>query len=167
MPAELSLEHRELYREVRQFLLDLFPDATQQIVQGFQNNSPLPNNAVVMQILLDRNMDETSTYYTPAEDKAHAQNSVNARLQLDFYGPLAESRSRTVNGLWKSYYGADNMSLCQPLYVHSRDRRPYINDSNMYEDRWILDLALQYNPQVTYAQDFADSASVTVTPVGA
>jgi hypothetical protein len=164
MSAVLNLDHRELYREIRQYLLGLFPDAVTQIVQAFQNNNPTPDNAIVMQVLFDRNMDETSNYYDPANEEAHAQNSVNVRLQLSFYGANAEVRSRTVYTLWKSPYSTSRMELCQPLYSYSRDRRPYINDSNKFEDRWIVDLALQYNPQVTYAQDFTDSVDVTINP---
>lgn len=165
MSTVLSLDHRELYREIRLYLLGLFPDAGDQIIQAFQNNNPTPDNAIVMQALFDRNFDETSTFYSSENSEAHARNSVEVRLQLSFYGEQAEKRSRIVYNLWKSYYSTDRLSICQPLYVQSRNRMPYINDSNMFEDRWILDLALQYNPTVTYSQDFADSASVIITPV--
>ena|SRR5690554_1483459 len=161
--AQLSLDHQELYREIRLFLLGLFPDATMQIIQSTQNNQPLPENAIVMQVLFDSNMDESVTTYNPPNE-AMVQNSVEVRVQLDFYGPMAESRSRIVANLWKNYYGTDNMEVCKPLYVQSRQRHPYINDSNQYEDRFILDLGLQYNPTVTHAQDFAEYASVIIRP---
>lgn len=161
--AQLSLDHQELYREIRLFLLGLFPDATLQIVQSTQNNQPLPENAIVMQVLFDSNMDESVTTYNPPNE-AMVQNSVEVRVQLDFYGAMAESRSRIVANLWKNYYGTDNMTICKPLYVQSRQRHPYINDSNQYEDRFILDLGLQYNPTVTHAQDFAEDASVIIRP---
>lgn len=161
--AQLNIDHQELYREIRLFLLGLFPGATREVVQALQNNQPLPDNAIVMQALFDRNLDEASTYYT-LPDQAHVQNSVELRMQLDFYGPQAESRSRIVMNLWKNLYGTDNFELCKPLYVHSRRRHPYVNDSNQYEDRFILDLALQYNPEITHEQDFADEANITIKP---
>lgn len=163
MAAVLNISNQELYREVRLFLLGLFPDASAQIIQTTQNNQPLPENAITMQVLFDSNMDESVTTYNPP-DEAMVQNSVEVRLQLDFYGELAESRSRIVANLWKNYYGTDNMTICKPLYVQSRQRLPYINDSNQYEDRFILDLALQYNPQITHAQDFAEDANVIIKP---
>ena len=161
--AQLNVSNQDLYREIRLFLLGLFPDATRQIIQSTQNNQPLPENAIVMQVLFDSNMDESVTTYNPPNE-AMVQNSVEVRVQLDFYGAMAESRSRIVANLWKNYYGADNMTICKPLYVQSRQRHPYINDSNQYEDRWILDLGLQYNPTVTHAQDFAEDASVIIRP---
>ena len=161
--AQLNVSNQDLYREIRLFLLGLFPDATLQIIQSTQNNQPLPENAIVMQVLFDSNMDESVTTYNPPNE-AMVQNSVEVRVQLDFYGAMAESRSRIVANLWKNYYGTDNMEICKPLYVQSRQRHPYINDSNQYEDRWILDLGLQYNPTVTHAQDFAEDASVIIRP---
>ena len=162
--ATLSVDHQELYKEIRLFLLGLFPDAAMQIIQSTQNNQPLPENAIVMQFLFDSNMDEAVTTYSPPTE-AHVQNSVQARMQLSFYGKQAEARSRIVANLWKNYYSSDNMTICKPLYVQSRHRLPYINDSNNYEDRFILDLALQYNPYVTHAQDFTQEARVTIKPI--
>lgn len=161
--AQLSLDQQELYREIRLFLLGLFPGSGLQIIQSAQNNQPLPENAIVMQVLFDSNMDESVTTYNPPNE-AMVQNSVEVRVQLDFYGDMAESRSRIVANLWKNYYGTDNMEVCKPLYVQSRQRHPYINDSNQYEDRFILDLGLQYNPEITHAQDFAEDASVIIRP---
>lgn len=161
--AQLNLTHQDLYREIRLFLLGLFPDATLQIIQSAQNNQPLPENAIVMQVLFDSNLDESVTVYKPPEEMM-IQNSVEVRLQLDFYGPYAESRSRVVANLWKSHYGTSNMEICKPLYVQSRQRHPYINDSNQYEHRFILDLGLQYNPEITCAQDFASEVSVNIIP---
>lgn len=164
MSAVLSTAHRELYREIRLYLLGMFPGAEQQIIQAYQNNEPAPANAIVMQALFERNLDETSTYYEPALEQASAHSSVDVRMQISFYGPEGEKRSRTLYSLWKSPYTTSRLELCQPLYALGRDRRPYINESNQYEDRWIVDLSLQYNPRVTYAQDFTDSAEVTINP---
>lgn len=162
--AQLNISNQDLYREIRLFLLGLFPGAPSQIIQSAQNNQPLPENAIVMQVLFDSNMDESVTTYNPPGE-AMVQNSVEVRVQLDFYGAMAESRSRIVANLWKNYYGTDNMEICKPLYVQSRQRHPYINDSNQYEDRFILDLALQYNPSVTHPQDFAEEVDAEIEPV--
>ena len=164
--AVLNATDQEIYKDIRRFLLGLFPEATSQIVQvnvGVQANNPLPNNAIVMQVLFDRNFDTATVTPVPDLDEAIIQNSVEVRLQLDFYGPLAQQRGRTVETLWRTYYGCEQLQVCQPLYVQSYNRHVYVNDSNLYEDRWILDLALQYNPQVTVAQDFADTASAPTT----
>lgn len=162
--AELSVTHQEIYKDVRKFLLGLNPGAEKQIIHAAQNNQPLPKNAVVMQIMFSKNLDfAVVTNFPPTE--AAIQNSVEVRMQVDFYGESAEARSRIMANLWRTGYTCDLLTTCQPLYVQSHDRHIYVNDSNQYEDRWIIDLGLQYNPQVTVAQDFTDRAGVTIIPV--
>lgn len=164
--AALNVADQEIYKDVRAFLLGLFPDANpKEIIQvniGSQANNPLPHNAIVMQVLFNNNFDESVVTPLPP-DEASIQNSVEVRFQLDFYGPHAQKRSRTVATLWKNYYACEKLTVCQPLYVQSYNRHVYINDSNLYEDRWILDLGLQYNPEITVAQDYADAPPVVIT----
>lgn len=164
--ATLDIDNQEIIRELRLFILATLPSVEpSQVIQDTQNYASLPYGAIVIHMLMDSNLDKTVTTYDPANNQAAAQTSVELRVQMDFYGPKAESRSAIIAGLWHSYYTTDRLELCKPLYVQSRQRHPYINDSNQYENRYILDLALQYNPQIVYEQDFTDSADITIIPV--
>lgn len=173
--VSLDIDHDALYTDISNYIIGIIPEAAgtqvtggwkdRQIVKSAQNQTALPFNAIVMSFLMDNDLDYGVVSYDPENGKAAVQNSVKVRLQLSFYGKHAEKRSRMVDTLWRTLYGADNLKLCKPLYVQSRERHPYINESNQYEDRYILDLALQYNPQVTYAQDFTESAEVELIPV--
>lgn len=159
-------DHYELITELRQFILDTLPDATPvQVVRDTQNFAALPKDAITIAFLFDSEMDYSSTYYDPAEELAAVHNSVEARVQLSFYGEAAPKRSRIIAQLWRNFYACDRLQLCKPLYVQSRQRQPYINESNQYENRYILDLALQYNPVVTHTQDFAESAEIDIQPI--
>lgn len=163
--ADLNVTQQEIYKDIRLFLLELFPGSEKQVIQAMQNNQPLPINAVVMQVLFSKNLDIAVITDLPP-DYADVQNSIEVRMQIDFYGPLAEPRSRIVNNLWRTHYGCERLKTCQPLYVQSYNRHVYVNDSNQYEDRWILDVALQYNPQVTIGQDYTNLApDINITPV--
>mgnify|MGYP001244528895 CR=1 FL=1 len=173
--VSLDIDHDALYKDISDYVIGIIPEAAgtpanggwkdRQIVKSAQNLAALPSNAIVMSILMDSDLDYGVVKYDSENGKAAVQNSVKVRLQLSFYGEHAEKRSRMVDTLWRTLYGTDNLKLCKPLYVQSRERHPYINESNQYEDRYILDLALQYNPQVTYAQDFLESAEIELTPV--
>ena len=163
MATSLNITHQDIYVEMWHFLADTLGLDGSQIVQSTQNNQPLPDGAIVMQALFASNLDESVTTYAPPTH-AMVTNSVELRFQLDFYGTDAEVRSRTIFNLWKNYYAAGILKTIQPLYVQSYNRRPYINDAKNYEDRYILDLALQYNPTITHAQDFADEARIIIKP---
>lgn len=162
----LNITYAEIYKEIRTFLIGLFPGSEMQVVQAaqFENDNPLPANAVVMQILFDNPLDQPSTTYLPPLEAA-VQTSVEVRMQIDFYGVMAGDRGRVVANLWRNGYACDRFTSCQPLYVQSHQRHPYINESKQYEDRWIIDLGLQYNPQVNFAQDYTDSVDLSIKPV--
>ncbi len=160
--AVLSVTQQEIYKDVRTFLLGLFPGTEKQVIQAAQNNQPLPKNAIVMQVLFTGNLDIAVVTPLPPTE-AVIQNSVEVRMQIDFYGATAEERSRQVSILWRTSYACERLTACQPLYIQSYNRHVYVNDSNQYEDRWIIDLGLQYNPQVTVAQGFSDSPPVITT----
>lgn len=165
--AESTDDHYEIITELRQFILATLPDATtEQVIRDTQNFAALPYNAITIAMLFDSALDYSSTYYDADAGLAAVGNSVEARVQFSFYGKEAPRRSRIIAQLWRNSYAYDRLTKCKPLYVQSRQRLPYINDSNQYEDRYILDLALQYNPVVTHAEtDFADSAEITINPV--
>lgn len=165
--ATSSDDHYEIITELRQFILATLPDATPaQVIRDTQNYAALPYNAITIAMLFDSELDYSSTYYDADAELAAVHNSVEARVQFSFYGKEAPKRSRIIAQLWRNSYAYDRLTKCKPLYVQSRQRQPYINDSNQYEDRYILDLALQYNPVVTHAEtDFADSAEITINPV--
>lgn len=133
-----------------------------EIVLTPTGNNPLPYNAVVMHIIDEVNMDTQTTKYDEENGKAYVSRSVQARVQLDFYGSMAGQRSRIIDSLWRTNYSVDTIKTLTPLFVNSRHRDPYINDSQAYENRWILDLALQYNPVVEHDQDFVDEIDLTI-----
>lgn len=163
--AQLNIDHQDLYKDIRKFLLGLFPEATTQIVQFGQNISTLPYGAIVMNILFEKDFDYSTTHYDKVKGEAYVQNSVQATLQLDFYGEESQARSRVVANLWRNFYATDRLTVCQPLRARDPRHLPYINDSNLYEDRYMLELTLQYNPEITHKQDFVDSFDIQINPV--
>lgn len=166
--AVIDIVPESLITEIRSFLmstLEITGEDQKQVIKDTQNYASLPHNAITIAFLFDSDMDLPVTSYDGPNSKAGAQTSTEARVQISFYGVHAGARSRLIATLWRSIHATERLTLCQPLYVQSRNRMPYINDSNQYEDRYILDLALQYNPQVIYDQDFTKTANILINPV--
>lgn len=79
------------------------------------------------------------------------------KVRLDFYGPLSHDWSTTVEGLWRDTYGVAQLKpfALAPLYGSDPIHATLVDGEENYEDRWILDLFLQYNPVVTAPQQTA------------
>lgn len=160
--ATISTTERDIFIELRTYLIELFNCA---VVQGYQNNVPVPENGIVMHMLFERDLDYTSNYWDPTDSEITAQRSVEATFQLDFYGVEANSRARVVANLWQSSYTTDRLTKCQPLYSGDPRKNVLVNESNQFENRMMLDIKLQYNPETSYQSDSVDSISIETTNI--
>lgn len=160
--ATISVTERDIFIELRRYLTELF---SCPVAQGYQNNVPIPENGIVIHMLLEDDIDYTSEYWNPADEQMTAQRSVKATFQLDFYGAEANSRARVVANLWKSSYTTDRMTKCQPLDNGQPRKDVLVNQANQYENRMMLDVTLQYNPETSYHVDSVDEISITTTNI--
>lgn len=92
-------------------------------------------------------------------------------IQIDVHGPASGDNAQVISTLMRDEFGvqqfADQPSEVVPLYADDPRQGPFINDSQQYEDRWIVEAMLQVNPVVSVPQEFADSITVEVTSVEA
>lgn len=160
--ATISVTERDIFTELRKYLTELF---SCPVTQGYQNNVPVPDNGIVMHMLFERDLDYTSEYWESSDKQMTAQRSVEATFQLDFYGAEANSRSRVVANLWKSSYTTDRLVKCQPLDNGDPKKDVLVNQANQYENRMMLEITLQYNPETSYHVDSVDEISITTTNI--
>lgn len=155
--AMATVTHEDIYTEVRSYLIGLF---SCPVVRGYQNNSPLPADGIVMTVISERDFDYASNYYTESDDEdiysVDIQKSVEVVMQLDFYGVESQKRVRHVANVWQSEFSTNKLVKCQPLYSKQPMQMQYINEKNQYEQRWMLEVLLQYNPCFTHDQQYLD-----------
>lgn len=155
-----TVTHDDIYKEVRAYLLGLFSCPPEIVIKGFQNGSPLPEDAIVMSILFEQTFDVASNYYDVNSDLATVQQSVQVSMQVDFYGTQAATRSRKLANLWKNQYTTEWLSKCQPLYCKDPQQIIFINEKAQYEPRWMLEIELQYNPEFEHEQHYLNMPTV-------
>ena len=158
-----TVNHNQIFREVRAYLLGLFLCPPETIIQGYQNDAPLPSNAIVMSMLFEHGLDVSANYYEPVKDKAVVQQSVEITMQIDFYGEESGDRARKLCNLWKNYYTTARLTSCQPLYAKDPMQMTFINEQSRYEHRWMVELALQYNPEFEHDQTYLDMPTINLT----
>lgn len=152
----------QVYIEVYRFLIKLFKC---EVLQGLQNNTPLPENCIVTTILDERNLDYSSNYYTDdTTQNIHnvtVKQSVECMMQLDFYGTDAQIRARHLATIWQNEISTSALQSCQPLYCKAPKQMTFVNEKNQYEPRWMVEVYLQYNPEFTHDQGFLDMPTIT------
>jgi hypothetical protein len=97
-------------------------------------------------------------------------------FQLDFHGDPAADTSgdmaATVSTLFRDAFAVEQFANqvpnygVVPLYAADPAQRPFLNDQQLVENRWVVEACVQANVVVTVPKQFADSVALTVVPLG-
>lgn len=140
--------NQAIYLEIWNYLTKLF---NCPVEQGLQNNSPLSHDGIVMTLMpYSEALDQPT--YDNADNISTIQNSRAFMMQLDFYGAQAFNRANQVAVMWRSTYTTNELITIQPLYNNQVRNLEYVNEQDQYEQRFMLEIALQYNPHYTYTE---------------
>lgn len=140
--------NQAIYLEIWNYLTKLF---NCPVEQGLQNNSPLSHDGIMMTLLpYSEALDQSQ--YINADNESTIQQSRLYMMQLDFYGEQAFNRANQVGVMWRSNYTTNELKTIQPLYANQVRNMEFINEQDQYEKRFLLEIALQYNPHYTYTE---------------
>ncbi len=153
------MNEQSIYIEIWDYLTELF---NFPVIQGLQNNSPLPENCIVM-TLLPYTQDLDQSQYINENGESTIQTSKLYMMQLDFYGDMAFDRVTQCATMWRSQYTTNKLQAIQPLYANNPRNMEFVNEQDQYEKRFLLEIALQYNPYYTYAEQSDTVVSVDIT----
>lgn len=175
MPVTISITESNVFAALRTFLLGILPTGI-EVVNGQDNGvgEPIGPDFVEMTMIALRRLDtNVDTYTDPGTNPGTRNSKVSweARVQLDVHGPNSADNSAIIATLFRDEYGctvfASVNTEIQPLYCEEPKQMPFINGENQYEQRWIIDAAIQYNPITQTPQDFAGEVNVTIVSVDA
>ena len=155
------MNDQAIYLEIWNYLTKLF---NCPVEQGLQNNAPLSHDGIMMTLLpYSEALDQSQ--YINADNESMIQQSRLYMMQLDFYGEQAFNRANQVGVMWRSNYTTNELKTIQPLYANQVRNMEFINEQGQYEKRFLLEIALQYNPHYTYTeQSDTDISKILISP---
>jgi hypothetical protein len=153
----------DVYTALGNFVVAQLGLAAGQVVQGYPNRVAMPNGPFVLitgttKKRLRTNVDNFAgtSEPAPAPGPVTSEQGQQIDVQLDCYGPLSSDWSDILTTLLRDNVGCLALApVCQPLYADDPIRAPLTNAELQYEDRWIVQARIQYNPVVTTAQTYA------------
>lgn len=170
--ATISVTQSMLYTALRAFLLGL---VACPVLQSQQNRTAMPTgDFILMTGLGTPGLSTDKTTFVPGGsnpgNETHSR-STQWNVQLDCYGPDAADMAALIATTFKTDFAAQQFALAaieiQPLYANDPRQMTIVDSEQQYEPRWVVELALQYNPVVTLPQDYAMSLSVIPAEVDA
>lgn len=92
-------------------------------------------------------------------------------VQLDIHGPQGADTAQIITTTFRDSYAAEFFAALDidlaPLYGDEALQVPFPNKEQQWENRWVVKLRLQANPQVSVSQQFADQLTVETLEVDA
>jgi hypothetical protein len=153
------------------FIVNLMGLAPTQVIRGYPNRTPQPPTSppagypvgyVVMTEITKKRLRTNVDNFDATQQAAPAPGPVTSEIgqqldiQIDVYGANSFEWSDILTTLLRDNIGCVALApVCQPLHADDPIRGPLTNAEMQYEDRWIVQLKVQYNPVITTAQNYA------------
>lgn len=171
MPLVVAPTLQDVYTRLRVLALDVVPVGV-EVVQGLDNRVPMPPPVPgfvrMLAVLL-------TPHRTPVEDFDRNNPNPNAisieqgmtiRVQLDCYGALSADWAAMFATLLRTSYACDVLGPdVAPLFAKDPMQAALVNAEAEYEQRWIVEANLQYNPVVSTPAEFANTLEVNTINV--
>lgn len=168
----VSITTAQLYTIIGQYIqavIGVDPGTGQavEVTRGQINLVSMPDNAFINMQLFTSGRIRTGVHtWDSVAQTQSVEMGTKMKVRLDCYGPLGSDWATALKALWRDLYGCTFLaSVGAPLYDGEAMQGALVNGEEQYEDRWILELFLQYNPVVTVPQQSATSLKVKVVSV--
>lgn len=167
MTATVTPTQDTIYTAVRTFILSLI---SCEVVQGLGNGVPMPLNAFIamtatLQNRLSTNVDSYPDTTASTGSKEITQ-ATQYSVQIDCYGASSSDWATLITAMFRDEYAVSVMGdSVTPLYADDPKQMVMIDGEQQYEQRWMIQAVVQYNPVITITQDYADALNVSVVSV--
>lgn len=151
MPIDLQQTDEDLYKAVGDFVVSVVGSRA-EVIQGFQNEKPLPvGDCVIFTPLFDNRLAENSTIFDPDTGTQEIRMPSDLVVQLDAYGDSARYNLSAINAMWRDQHAFDVLAPfdCEPLYSEQPHATPIITDANRHRRRWTSTLHMAHTPKIT------------------
>lgn len=155
----------DIFTSLRAFIQSLI---TTEVIQGLGNGTPMPLGSFICMTAINQSRLATNIdFYNdlkPLIGTKSIQQQTKYTIQIDCYGPLSSDWANTLSAVFRDEYACIALAPnIQPLYSDDPVMSPLIDGEQQYEQRWIVNAALQYNPVILTPMQFADVINITNT----
>ena len=170
--ATVDITQQDVFKKLRAFILAQIALDAAHVVQGLDNRVAMPKGEFIAMtpLFFNRLSTNVSVYDNPVHiadlGAKHTQQAVDFAVQIDCYGPHSQEWAIVLSTLLRDVVGCDELAPeVSPLFADDPRQIPLVTGEEQYLQRWAVTANLQYNPIVTTAQDFFDTAEVVLKDV--
>ena len=131
--------------------IELFTSAS--IIRGNNNRTAMPDAPfVALTELRTTALNKPIEFYYDYYGVINEHNRIDVRI--DFYGWELSDVARSVHTSFRTIWAVDKFPKgIVPLMCSEPRKVPIINAEDQYEQRWYMEMSLQYNPYINVPQE--------------
>jgi hypothetical protein len=174
MSVSINITETIVLAALRAFLITVLPSGV-EVIAAQDNRVPepvAPDFITMNSIGQARLATNTNTYsdgYPTVAGIEKIKQPTQYTIQLDVHGPSSTDNTEIITTLFRDAYAVDMFRNSgfdiAPLYANDPKQVPFINSEQQYENRWIIELAIQYTPTVQIGMEFFTAAEVNLVHV--
>lgn len=152
----------DVFTALGSYLQGIFPSVP--VVRGLDNNVPMPNtDSIEVTPLYEKRLSTNVRSYDPDAQIVTLRMAAEYTIQVDCYGSTANDKATVLATLWR-----DDAAISQfpdgitPLFADDPRQIQFQNDQNQYEERWMVEIKLQYNALVSMPYESALNLNIPV-----
>ena len=136
---------------------------------GFQNRVPLPksNNYCIFTVYNLTRLGTPIEKYNGELGKYYIKQHFQTNVQIDFYGNTSRENASQIVSISRTAVGANFLKPyhIQPLYCEDAKRMQYVTGERQYEDRYMVDLNIEFDGVMMVEQDGFNEAKINLIKV--
>jgi len=143
--------------------LSLFTNAI--IIRGNVNRTSAPDgDFIALTELRTKALNKPIETYSEYFENINEHNQIDIRI--DFYGWELAGVTRSVHSSFRTLWSVQQFpNYVVPLFASEPVKLAYENTEDQYEQRWFMDVSLQYNPTVSVPQlSFSEVGDIALRP---
>ena len=169
MNATVSPQKKDVYEALRGLFQQMLPPPVPPIILGLGNRVATPKGAFIAMtaigdVRLETNIDtDVDGYFTGGPQITQSMKPTRLDIQIDFYGPNAQSWALMTEILFRDDYAFEALEPdVAPLYADDPIMVPLVDGEDQYLNRWTVTAAVQFNPITVTAQSFSTTLNTKV-----
>lgn len=165
-----SITKQQIFGVLAPFIVTVTGLPQDCVIQGLPNRDAMPLASpgfVAMTSVRLRRLNYNIDTWDPTDPNVteiSSEQHIKLSIQLDVYGSTSQDMAAALTTLLRDDVGVQALApVCTPLYCEDAVMGPLDDSEQQYEERWTIELYVQYNPVVTPPVQSAD----TLGPVDA
>ena len=163
-----SITTSTVFTGLKAWLMDALGLPSASVIQELQNRAAAPKTGFVNMLhRLQKRMGANTVVYSKSGQSVTTTRPTDFQIQTDCYGSASGDWANIIATVWNSPLAVQFLASygITPLYAEDPRELSGVNGEDQYEERWIVILHMQFNPEMAAPMTFLTIPNPTILDI--